>query len=136
MNKLTELNELRRKGATDREIWLWATQSDRNHEVFLKVYSTDRIPWEKVYPPFTEKTIVSWRITSRKVIREVLESSTAKNLKQLAMEVSKAYPFGQREHWPYKKWLEECKWQFQGKAKKLTKKEKSLLVTPGQKELF
>lgn len=136
LKQSTELHELRRKGATDREIWLWAAQSEKNRETFLLVYKTDRIPWEKVFPPFIEKTIVSWRISSRKVIRYVLENSKAHNVKQLTREISKAYPFGPKKHWPYKIWLEECKWQFRGKYKKLTKKEKLELVQEGQKELF
>jgi hypothetical protein len=52
-----------------------------------------------------------WRTTSRSVIRDVIAKHpqlvTKEGLPELFKIVSKAYPFGQRSHHPYKMWGKE-----------------------------
>lgn len=138
MEKIDELNALRRKGATQKEVWAWAQKSDKHHEAFCVMFQTSRIPWEKIYPKTHLPTSISyWRNHSRKIIRGVIESSKAKTLAQLKREISQNYPFGTREHYPYKIWLNEVGLQFGQKFRKRpTPQEKLEVVIPGQGKLF
>jgi len=73
--------------------------------------------------------MASWRDVARPIIAKVLAEHEGKtSLKQALYE---AYPFGQREHFPYKVWLDEIKRQrgFKGKA------DKAVLERAGQMRL-
>ena len=50
-----------------------------------------------------------WREQSARVIAKALEEGRAQGLegKDLVKHVDAAYPFGPREHFPYKAWLAE-----------------------------
>ncbi len=48
-----------------------------------------------------------WRVTARKVIDRVVRQNPGATAGELRKLVSKAYPFGERKHWPYKQWLRE-----------------------------
>lgn len=52
-----------------------------------------------------------WRVHARKVISKVLEENRDVDAKTLRAKLRDAYPFGAREHHPYKIWLDEIKVQ-------------------------
>ena len=55
--------------------------------------------------------MTAWRKLARNVIRQALAEPEAEGLtgKELRDYVNKKYPFGAREYYPYKIWLEEMK---------------------------
>lgn len=65
---------------------------------------------------------MSWRDTSREIIRQVLKDNAGKPEKEIKKALREAYPFGPRQYHPYKIWLDEIKVQtgkrtFGGKKK-------------------
>jgi len=52
-----------------------------------------------------------WRTRAARVIAKVIQEVGTDDPKALRKAISKAYPFGPREHWPYKVWLSEVKRQ-------------------------
>jgi hypothetical protein len=50
-----------------------------------------------------------WRDISLKVIQKVVAQVGTDDLKALKKALQLAYPFGQRQHYPYKCWLREQK---------------------------
>ena len=50
-----------------------------------------------------------WAVASRKVILDVIARVGLDDEKKLRAELSAAYPFGERENWPYKVWLVEVR---------------------------
>ena len=53
--------------------------------------------------------ISKWRIYSRQVIAKVLSENKGADTKTLRKILHDAYPFGERNYYPYKIWLEECR---------------------------
>ena len=51
----------------------------------------------------------TWRDIARPIIREVLAKKLEPKEERKALR--EAYPFGIREHWPYKVWLDEIQRQ-------------------------
>lgn len=53
----------------------------------------------------------TWRMTASEVIADALKEAKAQDLAgdEMWKYVRKAYPFGQRKHWPYKAWLIELR---------------------------
>jgi hypothetical protein len=58
----------------------------------------------RVIPP-------TWREQARQVIAEVIATAPnhpdAKDLRDVIRSIDAAYPFGERDYWPYKVWLSE-----------------------------
>jgi hypothetical protein len=54
-----------------------------------------------------------WRVQSRTIIKQVLDRAVTLKWteKELQAALTKAYPFGERDMWPYKIWLDEIKVQ-------------------------
>lgn len=75
---------------------------------------------------------MSWRETSRAIIAKVLADMKGQADEQVKKALREAYPFGQREHHPYKIWLDEIQIQT-GKRRFGIKRVKP---NPDQKEIF
>lgn len=54
---------------------------------------------------------MNWRVKAATVIARVIREVGTDDPKALRKAISKAYPFGRREQWPYKVWLSEVKRQ-------------------------
>lgn len=50
-----------------------------------------------------------WRDKSSAVIQQLIQQNPGADEKTLRTLISQAYPYGQREHHPYKIWLDEVK---------------------------
>ena len=50
-----------------------------------------------------------WRGISIEVIAGVVDEVGTEDLSELRRAISKAYPFGERKHWPYKVWCSQVK---------------------------
>ena len=50
-----------------------------------------------------------WRDKASAVIQQVIQQNPGADEKTLRTLISQAYPYGQREHHPYKIWLDEVK---------------------------
>lgn len=50
-----------------------------------------------------------WREHARAVIERVTRETGTADLEALEKEIRAAYPFGVREHWPYKVWNDEVR---------------------------
>jgi hypothetical protein len=48
-----------------------------------------------------------WRMEARRVIERAVAESAGKTTEETVQAIDAAYPFGPREHWPYKAWLAE-----------------------------
>lgn len=46
-----------------------------------------------------------WSEISRAVVAEVIAEYKGDDVRELRRRLREAYPFGRREHWPYKAWL-------------------------------
>jgi hypothetical protein len=57
----------------------------------------------------------TWRDIARPIIAATLEQAAAMSEKEKRKALREAYPFGQREHHPYKIWLDEIKVQMKKK---------------------
>lgn len=57
-----------------------------------------------------------WRDTCRPIIARVIAKNPSADEKELRRLLSRAYPFGERAHHPYKIWLSEIRFQL-GKSK-------------------
>ena len=55
--------------------------------------------------------MVSWRDKARPIIARVLRETRGQDEGAIRKALRDAYPFGPREHWPYKVWLDEIKRQ-------------------------
>lgn len=64
-------------------------------------------------------TTWAWRDSARSYIREVITENPGIEKKELRKLISKAYPYGERAHHPYKIWLDEVKVQLGLKKKKI-----------------
>lgn len=53
----------------------------------------------------------SWRDHAATVILRVIDTYPDLDEAALRQKIRDAYPFGEREHWPYKVWLSEVKYQ-------------------------
>lgn len=51
----------------------------------------------------------SWRDHAREVIDEIVKEHGTHDLDALEKAIRAAYPFGLREHWPYKVWSDEVR---------------------------
>jgi hypothetical protein len=74
----------------------------------------------------------TWREKARKVIVRVLEETRGMDEAAVKKALHDAYPFGIREHHPYKIWRDEIKVQT-GKRRLGQKKEKP---NPDQQSIF
>lgn len=79
-----------------------------------------------------------WRATAAPIIARVLLETAGKPEKEVRAALHAAYPFGEREYWPYKIWCSEIAYQRGRKERKKTGKgivrqPKSL---PGQQNMF
>ena len=54
-------------------------------------------------------TVSRWRVYSREVIEKVAREVGTEDKDKLRKAISAAYPFGPREHYPYKIWLSEVR---------------------------
>lgn len=52
---------------------------------------------------------MTWRESAIRVIEKVIDQYGTTDPKELKKKLFEAYPFGQREHYPYKVWCEEVK---------------------------
>lgn len=66
---------------------------------------------------------MTWRDKARPIIEEVLSRCKGKPEKEIKKALREAYPWGPRNNYPYKVWLDECKVQM-GKKKVRQKKHK------------
>ncbi len=74
----------------------------------------------------------TWRDIARPIIADVLKNTEGKDEKTIKKALYDAYPFGVRQHHPYRIWLSEV--QIQTKGKRFGKKNN---VTPKeQMKLF
>lgn len=89
--------------------------------------------WLQIFSVNFNMTKSSWRRRSRSIIREILNESKATTIKQLKREISKSYPFHERELHPYKIWLSEVKIQMREKQHRNKKK---VVDAEGQKSLW
>lgn len=48
-----------------------------------------------------------WRLRAREVITDALQGVDVSDLNACKKAIDDAYPFGPREHWPYRMWLLE-----------------------------
>lgn len=80
----------------------------------------DRKDGTKVYQDAT------WRQIAAPIIQQVLMNTEGLPEDVVRRELREAYPFGQRENWPYKVWLDEIRRQ----------RCKSYKPDPKQPELF
>lgn len=53
----------------------------------------------------------SWRERARPIIARVLKETEGQDLKARRKALKDAYPWGPREHWPYKMWCSEVRRQ-------------------------
>ena len=53
----------------------------------------------------------TWRDIARPIIYNVLKETKDKPKKEIKKALFDAYPFGWRQYWPYKVWLDEIKIQ-------------------------
>jgi len=73
----------------------------------------------------------TWRDTAAPIIRAVLERTKGETPAQVRKALREAYPFGEREMWPYKVWCDEIRRQTGRKivvfsGKKHTRNEKQM----------
>lgn len=52
-------------------------------------------------------TASHWRARAREVIADVIERVGTADVEATIRAIDAAYPFGEREHWPYRMWLRE-----------------------------
>jgi hypothetical protein len=53
----------------------------------------------------------TWRDIAAPIIHKVLAKYKAASEKEIRKALREAYPFGEREYWPYKVWLDEIRRQ-------------------------
>jgi hypothetical protein len=53
----------------------------------------------------------SWRERARPIILKVLADNDDKTFTEISAALRQAYPFGNTDHWPYKIWCRERKYQ-------------------------
>lgn len=75
-----------------------------------------------------------WRGAARPIIAEVLAANKDKPEAEIKAALKKAYPFGLRENFPYKVWLDEIRVQ-RGK-RRFGEGKKSDPNNPAQSKLF
>jgi len=78
----------------------------------------------------------SWRNKAAPVIAEVIGRVGIDDDVLLRRELRKAYPFGLRERWPYKVWLDEIKVQLGKKTNRDRIAAQKRNPLPGQRQLF
>lgn len=61
---------------------------------------------------------MTWRARAAPLIARVLFETRGKSPKEIKAALTKAYPFGARECFPYKVWLDEIRVQMGTKVKK------------------
>ncbi len=59
--------------------------------------------------PSANRTTSPWRLEARRVIAETVAKYPGHDAATLKSELSRVYPFGQREYTPYRIWLQEVK---------------------------
>lgn len=84
---------------------------------------------------------MTWRDRAKRVIRDVLAAMPDADLKQRRAALREAYPFGPRQHHPYKIWCDEVARQLGTKKPKATRYDRELrktvpVVDPRQWGLF
>lgn len=57
---------------------------------------------------------MTWREHAAPIIARVLRQTVGQDEKAIRRALHDAYPFGRREHWPYKVWLDEVRRQRKG----------------------
>jgi hypothetical protein len=78
-----------------------------------------------------------WRDACRPIIAEVIERFGTEDIRLLRAELLKVYPFGAKENFPYKVWLDEIKKQIELKNRPFNGWPKRTVdPLPGQKEMF
>jgi hypothetical protein len=60
----------------------------------------------------------TWRESAIPIIAKVLKETEGQSEKEIKKALREAYPFGIREHWPYKVWCDEVRAQRGLKVKK------------------
>lgn len=53
----------------------------------------------------------TWRQKARPIVAEVLAATKGQSERAIKAAIRDAYPFGEREYYPYKAWCEEVRWQ-------------------------
>lgn len=61
---------------------------------------------------------MSWRAKAIPIVRAVLAETAGKSETEISTALFEAYPFGQRQYYPYKIWLDEIRRQRGTKAKR------------------
>ena len=84
---------------------------------------------------------MSWRDEARPIIAKVLAEHADASLQEKRAALREAYPFGERKHFPYTVWCDECRIQLGlKKARERTGARKnqgeSFAPAPGQQDLF
>lgn len=69
-----------------------------------------------------------WRNLAEPVVTDIVRTVGMKDPKRLRIELSKAYPFGERSGYPYRAWLKEIDEQIGGMRPRKP--------DPGQAQLF
>lgn len=54
---------------------------------------------------------MSWREHATPIIAKVLKETKGLEEKEIKKALREAYPFGEREYWPYKVWCDEVRKQ-------------------------
>jgi hypothetical protein len=82
---------------------------------------------------------MSWRDRARPIIARVLQEYAGASERDIRKALREAYPFGPREHWPYKVWCDEVAEQ-RGTAARKERKAKhdagQLYFTIGDGDIF
>lgn len=65
----------------------------------------------------------TWRSRCAELIRATIKANQGKSEREIRAALRKVYPWGPREHWPYKVWLDEIRRQL-GKPSHLHKPRK------------
>lgn len=76
-----------------------------------------------------------WRKHAAPIIQQVLEETKGQDEKEIRRALRDAYPFGGRDHHPYKIWCDEIKRQ-RGLKKPASRKIAEAVSDPRQQEMF
>lgn len=79
----------------------------------------------------------SWRESARPIIARVLTATRGQDESVIRKALREAYPFGMRENYPYKVWLDEIKRQRQPRQTEFVLDSVNVIAPlPGQLNLF
>lgn len=77
----------------------------------------------------------TWRDHAAPIVAQVIAEHAGKSEREIRAALREAYPYGERDMWPYRVWCSEVRKQLGIEARKRGRRHRQELINAGQMEL-